>query len=391
MKKGFILTFAFSIIIAFGSITVSAQDAESNPNAPQTYDANLKTGDLAVAVTSGVYLETVRIVSKSSNVYKVIDQDDGETLYFQANAVYPFFDVPQFGKIIDQGKNYISPYLECYAQKHNLDFDKVKGNSYSKPYFANVQLMEKQLQEELPNLAETENLLKTLAARPDTFAPFVSNPAVWVEIASKRAEYFQCAVGERETRDIKDSPWLSIHKQDIAKTLKRVNDYDPATKISMGSDTEYALYAVSLKKRDEWLRGANALVFKEPLDIALKPLAEALAKKLPTYFPKMEKYSVRNAGEEALMKRALENPARYKIFKVGLMQSAWQIDQGVLGIPNARYKNGLIYLRDTEADHPYCYATYVNVIQDYAGGGRYAASRSKLVLDELVGCPAGAK
>lgn len=73
------------------------------------------------------------------------------------------------------------------------------------------------------------------------------------------------------------------------------------------------------------------------------------------------------------------------------MQNIWRIDANSLGIPNARYKNGLIYLPDTNADHPYCYATRVNIIQDYAGGGRYAASRSKLVMDELVACPAGAK
>ncbi len=181
------------------------------------------------------------------------------------------------------------------------------------------------------------------------------------------------------------------YRQDAAKALKAVNDYDPATKNSMRSDMDVALYAVSPKARNSWLKEKDALDFKDEMDKVLQPLAEALAKKLPTYFPKMGKYAVRNAGDEALMKRALENPSRYKIFKIGLAQSTWQTDKGVLGIPDARYKNGVIYARDTQADHPYCNAVYINVSQDYSGGGTYAASGSKIVLDELVGCPAGAK
>jgi hypothetical protein len=120
----------------------------------------------------------------------------------------------------------------------------------------------------------------------------------------------------------------------------------------------------------------------------LAPLAAALAKKLPTYLPSLAAYKIHNPAEEALMKRTLTTPTRYKIFFSGLEQSAWLIDKNSLGIPTARYKHGLIYLRNTQADHPYCYATYVNVIQDYSGGGTYAASRARLVQDDLVGCPA---
>ena len=89
------------------------------------------------------------------------------------------------------------------------------------------------------------------------------------------------------------------------------------------------------------------------------------------------------------MKRVWGSPTRYKILKIGLVQTAWDIDKGVLGIPEARYKNGVIYLRDTQADHPYCHAAYINVVQDYAGGGRYAARRAALLNYYLVGCPAG--
>ena len=381
-----------TIILSFTMQTASAQDeAYSNENAPAGYDANLKAGDKAVGSLRG-NLETVNIISKSGGVYTTTLDDGTNNKYlFRAGAVYPYFDIREFQKIFVGSEDLITPYLECYAKKRGVNFETVKGDGFRPPDFLNANAMKTELQNGQAKLAELEARLKNLSARPDTFLDYRQNPALWYEIASKRAEYLPCALGERQTRDVKESPWLRAHRDDIAKVLKAVNEYDPATEISMRSDMDVALYAVSLKARNEWLKEKNALAFKDEIDKLLQPLAEALAKKLPTFFPKMEKYAVRNPAEEALMKQVLTNPARYKIFKIGLMQSAWQIDKGVLGIPNARYKNGLIYLRDTQADHPYCYATYVNVIQDYAGGGTYAASRSKLVLDELVGCPANVK
>ena len=201
----------------------------------------------------------------------------------------------------------------------------------------------------------------------------------------------RCALNERQANDVKDSPWLRAHRDGIAKVLKQVNEYDPATMNSMGSGSEYALYAVSASARAKWLKDKNAIAFSEEVDKLLKPLAEALAKKLPTYLPRTGIYPIRNAGEEALMMCVLTTPSRYTVFKIGLAHSAWQIDKGVLGIPQARYKNGLIYLRDKQADHPYCYATLVNVIQDYSGGGTYASSRAEIRMDELAACPAGTK
>ena len=390
MKKHLILTCGFLMLIALGSVTISAQDdVYSNENAPANYDANLRAGAKAVGAIRGD-LETVNIISKSGGVYKTT-MDDGRIneYLFRSSAVYPYFEVREFEKIIYGAEDSLTPYLECYAKKRGVNFDAVKGDGFRPPYFLNANAMRTEMQNGQAKLAEIETRLKTLAARPDTFLSYRKNPAVWYDIAANRAEYLPCALGERQTLDVKDSPWLRAHRDGIAKVMQAVSEYDPATKISMGSDSEYAHYAVSQKTRADWLKEKNALAFKEEIDRLLKPLEEGLAKKLPTFFPKMEKYAVRSPAEEALMKRVLTNPARYKIFKIGLAQSAWKIDKGVLGIPDARYKNGVIYLRDTQADHPYCYATYVNVIQDYAGGGRYAASRSALVLDELVACPAG--
>lgn len=394
MKKHLILTCVLAIAIALGSVVVSAQGdfsseyINSNSNAPANYDANLKKGDRAVAATGDSYLEVVRIVAKSGGIYKTTNEEGSEG-YFKANSVYPYFDLKAFEQIVGTSENLLSRYLECYAKKHNLDFEKLQGSNYGRPFEVNAAELKSELDAEQTKLAQMETRLRQFTPRPETFMPPNSNPALWYEIASQRAEYIQCAVGERKVRDVKDSPWLMAYRLDTEKSLKAVNAYEPGSGDSMQSGMDVAFYAVSLKMRNAWLKEKNALDFKDEIDKVLKPLAEALAKKLPTYFPKTSTYAVRNAADESLMKRVLPNTAQQKIFAIGFAQSAWQIDKGTLGIPQARYKNGLIYRRDSNADHPYCYVTYVNIIQNYAGGGTYAASRSEIIREELVACPAG--
>ena len=89
------------------------------------------------------------------------------------------------------------------------------------------------------------------------------------------------------------------------------------------------------------------------------------------------------------MKGVLTRIADYKIYSIGLQQGNWLIDKNDYGLPTSRYKRGVIWLRDAKSDHPYCYATYINIKQDYAGGGTYGASYARFIEDEMVGCPAG--
>ena len=387
MKRIFILTIA---LLIFGAVGTQAQDdVKENANAPANYDANLRAGARAVAASFGG-LETVTVVSKSGNIYRAKLDDGTDNIYlFRANAVYPYFDVQAFGQIVEGKEDLITPYLECSAKKRGADAEKLKGDGFRPPYFADQNAMKTELQNGQATLAQLEASLKVLAAHPDTFLAYQNNPAVWYDIAVNRAEYLPCALGDRRTEDIKDSPWLRAHRDGVKKVLSAVENYRAGSGDSMMSSSEYAFYAVSPKMRADWLKEKNALDFKDEIDKLLKPLADALAAKLPSYFPSTDKYAVRNAAEEALMKQVLPNAAQNKIFKIGLAQTTWQIDKGTLGIPQARYKNGLIYRRSTQTDHPYCYATYVNVVQNYAGGGTYAASRSEIIREELVACPAG--
>lgn len=185
--------------------------------------------------------------------------------------------------------------------------------------------------------------------------------------------------------------WLPWHLEEIAERQKEVDNYTPDRGWFVESGRyDHLLFSVSPTAKEKWLKGANGLHLKDcpNLVTALDKLAASAAKKLPLYQAKTKAYPIRNPLEEKLMKAKINDSATHKIFYTGLEQANWLISKNDLGIPTARYKHGMLWARDSSADHPYCHFYYVNIIQDYAGGGTYSASRAKIVGSELAGCPA---
>lgn len=185
---------------------------------------------------------------------------------------------------------------------------------------------------------------------------------------------------------------LKFFLEEIEKVQKSVDEYTQEDKLYLVSsaESEWLMRAISPKERAEWTKKwltkpNEQKIFTDALD----RLSASAAKKLPTYKGSLHEYKIRNAAEEKLMRGVLTRIANYKIHSSGLMQANWLIDKDDYGLPRARYKHGAFWIRDTTDDHPYCYLTYVNVIQDYAGGGTYAASYARFIRDEVIGCPAG--
>lgn len=191
-------------------------------------------------------------------------------------------------------------------------------------------------------------------------------------------------------------PRISLFLDELAKAKKDVDKYNSNDYLYLVNSTgaEWLWRAVSVKERAEFEEKWKSVMTpgaKKRFDEGFAALAASAAAKLPAYKSSIAIYSFHNVGEEKLMKGVLSKITDYKIFSVGLQESAWLIDKNDYGLPTARYKHGVVYLRDTKSDHPYCYATYINIKQDYAGGGTYGASYARFIEDEMVGCPAGAK
>jgi hypothetical protein len=186
--------------------------------------------------------------------------------------------------------------------------------------------------------------------------------------------------------------WVQSHLEDIAKRQKEVDSFTPDRGWLINSNNyDHLLYAVSPQAREKWLTGANALDYKDCLAPAFDKLAAAAATKLPLFLPNTAAYAQHVAAEEKLMKSKISDLADHKIFYIGIQEPNWLVDKNEWGIPKNRFKHGMVWVRYTPNDHAYCRVYYINVIQDYAGGGTYGASYATFIEDQLFGCPTGAK
>ena len=295
------------------------------------------------------------------------------------------YDKEEFGSIKWGNTQYLAPYLECYARKHNLELIKVTGDAFSAPRYNDASEMKQALQAELPKLAEIASLLKSkLQSRPNTSLNYHDNPAIWEEITVNRDEYLKCAVGEKESLRASESVWLRAHLENIAKKQKQVDEQGD---MSSATNDNYLMYAVSAGARAKWM--SDAMEFKANLDPVLDALAASAAKKLPAYKPLGAAFQFRDPVAEKLLMNYFKNSATVKVHRIGLDTAGWQIQKDNDNLlPSYRYKTAYAYVRDSSDDHPYCRVVRATIKQDYAGGGTYNTQTYRSsAMEDLFGCP----
>jgi hypothetical protein len=190
---------------------------------------------------------------------------------------------------------------------------------------------------------------------------------------------------------------IGVFVDDIKKKQEEASSYTgPQDKIYYVAETQddYIRLAVSKKSRDKWFADKKMTDYRSDtacnkVDPALDDLAAAVTKTIRLYVPEPGKYSVRNPAEETLMKSQVTDLGNDKIFKIGLASANWNIGKDDYNFPINRYKYGMMYVKPSGTDDPYCRMIFVNVIQDYAGGGTYGASYGRFIKSEIAGCPAG--
>jgi hypothetical protein len=181
-----------------------------------------------------------------------------------------------------------------------------------------------------------------------------------------------------------------IIREEINKKKQEVENFDPATssKFVERGFKDWVLFSVSRRARDEYYKqdqfapGQQAI-----LNPVLDGLGEAVTRKLSAYKPNPRYFAFHNPADEKLMLGQLRVSPTRKIFQAGLSQANWEIYKDSFGLPSYRFKRGYILAKDSADDHPFCKLYYISIVQDYAGGGRYAASAAKYEETNLVGCP----
>ncbi|MFT3713678.1 MAG: hypothetical protein QM817_38965 [Archangium sp.] len=186
------------------------------------------------------------------------------------------------------------------------------------------------------------------------------------------------------------SIWFSHHLGEINTRIKELESFTPERSwLVHGSDYNHLLNAISPTARAKWLAGAKAESYGEcpELQAAYCRLAVLAEEKIPLFQPNTKAYPNKDSGDFKLMKGKIKELSAHSIFYMGIEEDSWLIEKNGLGIPTDRYKHGMAWVRFAPNDHPFCRIYYINLIQDYSGGGSYGDTYANFVDDVLVGCP----
>jgi hypothetical protein len=182
-----------------------------------------------------------------------------------------------------------------------------------------------------------------------------------------------------------------VHYGDAYKTLREAEEYRPGKStyyVRELSDrqNEYLLAGISPKLRADWLTSHRIAEKDRHCIVPLFDAIGAAAKKtLPNWQPR--NYTHHESGEDELIKNAVkEEVPDAEILESGVSSASWNIEKHNNGVPSSRYKYGMAWVKAKSFDDGFCRIMYVNIVQDYAGGGSYGESVGNYISMEPAGC-----
>ena len=243
-----------------------------------------------------------------------------------------------------------------------------------------------------------EHLLKKFPAWRSNQINWIGQPTgneVLANIKKKLDEAepeYKTLVATPVVKDCNSDAVTQVHLTDLGKTRKEAEEFRPGSRdyyVSTLNDGKnlYLEAALSPSERKDWL-GRSPEDFVKCMEPALDGLATVAKKTLPGYTGP-QGYTFGTPAEKNALLSAINDIRQAKVLKVGIKQANWLIDKNSLGIPTARYKHGVIWAQYPNRDDGFCRIFWVNIKQDYAGGGTYGASYGYFVSRAFAGCPAG--
>jgi hypothetical protein len=185
-------------------------------------------------------------------------------------------------------------------------------------------------------------------------------------------------------------PAAEIHLEDLEKTRKEAEEYRPGLRqfyvstLSHGKNV-YLEAALLPSVRKSFLDGRGNSDFTDCMNPALDKLAATARKTIATYTGPTN-YTLGTPAEKKVLLSAINDLAQAKVIKVGILQPNWLIEKDSFNFPTARYRHGMAVLQYPNQE--FCWVFWINIVQQYAGGGTYGASYGNYVARSLAGCPA---
>ena len=182
---------------------------------------------------------------------------------------------------------------------------------------------------------------------------------------------------------------MSVHYSDALKTLRDAENYKATARqyyVRELSDNrnEYLEAGISPKFRQGWF-GDHRTAEKDRhcMSGIFDAIGTAAKRTLPKYRPRGYTHHEDDALIKEIAKQKLPDAS---ILEVGVSSSDWEIEKLRNGLPRVRYKYGMAWVKTPSADDGYCRIVYVNVQQDYSGGGTFGSSRGNYIKTEPAGC-----
>lgn len=304
-----------------------------------------------------------------------------------------------FNKLVfftdDPKRDLVLAYMECFDKKHNFPHNQYrygptrqfKSNKEKVDTLTNEQAKLAQLERDLRAIGVSESIGIASDASDD-----LKNPAIWLDIASNRQQYLQCVLadvpkaGECGKLDDVNQVRVDLYKKDLNELLGDAKSFNGDRGwYSPEFREDWFLAAISPSRRQKLATKYGELY---PCISGLLDEIQAAAKiSLPKYT--LYSYNFRNPAHERVIRSAISDLNQAKVFKIGFLESAWLIQKNSIGIPEKRYKHGAIWVKYPNWDHGYCNILWINVVQEYAGGGTWGASYGNFIRNEPAGCPVG--
>lgn len=192
--------------------------------------------------------------------------------------------------------------------------------------------------------------------------------------------------------DCSDAVLEYHHLKELKDALEEVRSFTPDRGyfVSERSDRKNEFFEAAMLpwKRTEYFENyKNIKNFEQCTRPVLDQLATEAKKKLPSY-PGPAGYNSGTPAEKRLLLGKINDIADGKVLRVGIKQPNWLISTNSYGLPTARYRHGMILAKYPKLPDGICWVFFVNLKQDYAGGGTYGASYGYFISRALAGCPA---
>jgi hypothetical protein len=183
----------------------------------------------------------------------------------------------------------------------------------------------------------------------------------------------------------------SVLSENIEKTKEQALGYKPGDRTYYVQDFNdrrnvYLWAAISPSERADFMERFDAdPATGKCIGKLIDELGVVAKRTLPSYRP--AGYTTKTPAEERLLRGAVPGATAATVYRAGVEGPDWRIDKNDYGIPTVRYKYGMVYLKMPTQDDGFCRIAWVNIVQDYAGGGTYGSSRGSYIKIEPAGCP----